>query len=161
MSAVAQSLRFGGVSKRAEGREGGRKEMLRNKRSIQWSLPIIAVLFVVACEDPPVSPGVQPEGANLTDNFQFQVTSMANHTQTLQYTWENTGTQANVDQSCAITGGAATLVLLDANGTQVYSRSLIEGGSMASDAGVAGTWTIRVIFSTTDGNINFRAQKRT
>ena len=135
--------------------------MHRYERKIQRLLPIVAVLFLAACEDPPVSPGIQPEVANLTDNFQFQVTSMANHTQTLEYSWENTGTQSNVDQSCAITGGAATLVLLDANGTQVYSRSLSEGGSMASDAGVAGTWTIRVIFSTADGNINFRAQKRT
>lgn len=119
-----------------------------------------AMLLLVGCEDPS-SPGVQPEVANLTDNFQLQVTSMTDYTHTLSYSWENTGTAANVDQSCAISGGTATLVLLDASGTIVYSRSLSEGGSTASADGAAGTWTIRVSFSNTDGTINFRVQKRT
>lgn len=130
------------------------------QRSTLALLIAFGALCTTSCSDP-VSPGVQPEVANLTDSFQFQVTSMSNYSQTYDYVWQNTGTMADVDQSSAITAGEATLVLLDANGAQVYSRSLSEGGSAASAAGVAGDWTIRVVFADTDGTINFRAQKRT
>ena len=119
----------------------------------------LGALVAAGCGDSPTSPGVNPEVANLTDSFQFQVTSMTNYTRTLAYSWENTGSVANVDQSCAITGGSGTLTLFDANGTQVYQRSLSLGGSTSSSGGVAGTWTIHVSFSDTDGTINFRAQK--
>ena len=133
--------------------------MMRSRFLVVGFLVALGAFVATGCSDSPVSPGINPEVANLTDTFQFQVTSMANYTQTLSYAWECTGTVANVDQSCAITDGSGTLVLLDANGTQVYSRSLSAGGSMPSSAGVAGTWTIRVSFTSTDGTINFRAQK--
>ena len=133
--------------------------MLRHRFPTLGLSLVFSVLGAIGCGDSPTSPGVNPEVANLTDSFQFQVTSMANYTQTLSYSWENTGTVASVDQSCAITDGSGTLTLIDANGTQVYSRSLSLGGSQPSTAGVAGTWTIRVSFSNTDGTINFRAQK--
>ena len=133
--------------------------MTRSHFLVVGLLLTLGACVTAGCSDSPVSPGVNPEVANLTDTFQFQVTSMANYTQTLSYSWQNTGTVANVDQSCAITAGSGTLVLFDANGTQVYSRSLSLGGSMPSAAGVAGTWTIRVSFTSTDGTINFRAQK--
>jgi hypothetical protein len=133
--------------------------MERYRFSIIGLCIAVGALVVTGCGSSPTSPGVNPEVANLTDTFQFQVTSMTNYTRTLTYSWENTGTVANVDQSCAITAGAGTLTLLDANGTQVYQRSLSLGGSAPSDPGVAGTWTIRVSFAETDGTINFRAQK--
>lgn len=133
--------------------------MTRTRVFVVGCIVALGAFVATGCSDSPVSPGVNPEVANLTDTFQFQVTSMANYTQTLSYSWENTGTVANVDQSCAITDGSGTLVLLDANGTQVYSRNLNLGGSMSSTTGVAGTWTIRVSFTNTDGTINFRAQK--
>ena len=60
------------------------------------------------------------------------------------YSWENTGTTATVDQSASIASGSATLVLRDANGVQVYSRSLADKGTFSSTAGTPGTWTVRV-----------------
>lgn len=106
-----------------------------------------------------LGPQFQPEVMNNVDNFQFQATGLTGVTQTLTYSWRNTGTQASVDQSCSITAGTATVSLRDSTGAQLYSRSLTEGGSFPSSAGLAGTWTIGVTLNRVKGTLNFRAQK--
>ncbi len=111
--------------------------------------------------NPPTAPGIQPQIANLTDDFSYQVSSVANFTGTAPYTWQNTGISANINQSTTVSGGNKTLVITDANGTQVYSRSLADNGTFVTADGVAGTWTIRVTYSGASGTVNFRAQKKT
>ena len=123
-------------------------------------LAICAVLFTVSCSDDMVSAGIEPEIVNTPDNFQFQVKSVVKYTGTFEYVWSNTGTSADVDQSCEITGGGALLAVYDSNGVQVYSRDLAEDGSFPTDAGDAGAWKIRVIFSGASGTFNFRVQRR-
>jgi hypothetical protein len=126
-------------------------------------LAALAVLVTLgACgsdKSNPLSPAVQPEIVNDTDSFSFQVTGVQNASTTLNYSWQNTGTGATVNQSASIGSGSATLVIRDAAGTQVYSRSLSDNGTFSSSAGTAGTWTIRVVFSGTSGTINFRSDK--
>ena len=125
---------------------------------------LLALLFVAACgSDPsqPVVPGVEPEVLNNTDVFQLQVSAVQNYSGVLNYTWDNTGTMANVDQSCAVQPGQAVLSLLDADGTEVYSQDLATDGSFATDAGTIGDWHIRVTLSGMTGTLNFRAEKRT
>lgn len=118
------------------------------------------MVFAGSCSDDPVSPGVEPQIVNTPDSFQFQVKSVVNYTGTFEYIWSNTGTSADVDQSCEITGGGALLVVNDASGAQVYSRDLAEDGSFATAVGDAGAWKIRVLFSGSSGTFNFRVQKR-
>ncbi len=123
-----------------------------------------ATLSLTACSDDPTAPanlGVEPEIRNNTDVFQFQVSSVDGYTGTLNYNWNNTGELANVDQSSAIDPGQAILILLDADGTEVYSRDLSEDGSSASAAGAAGAWRVRIAFTDLTGTVNFRAEKRT
>ena len=76
---------------------------------------------------------------NNPDNFQFQATGVTNVTQTLNYSC--TGTAANVDQSCAIAQGGATVQIRDSQGTLVYTRTLADGGTYVT--GVAGTYDSR------------------
>lgn len=127
--------------------------------------PTLAALFLVmACgSDPsaPPAPGVEPEVINNTDAFQFQVSSVERYTGTHNYTWANTGTLANIDQSAAVTVGQAVLTILDADGAAVYSQDLSVDGSFASDAGTSGDWQVRVAFTNLTGTLNFRAEKRT
>jgi len=127
------------------------------------TLPLVLALLVCAagCGSDPVSPGIQPEISNLADNFQYQVTDIRSYTHMDSYSWQNTGTTANVDQSATVTAGAASLIVLDANGTPVYSRSLAENGSFTSAAGTTGTWTIRVTYQDASATVNFRVQKTT
>ncbi len=108
-----------------------------------------------------LAPKFQPEVVNSIDDFQFQVTGVTGATQTLNYSWRNTGTQANVNQACSISGGSATLVLRDSTGAQIYSRSLADNGTFVSLAGAPSAWSMQVVLSNVSGTINFRAQKKT
>ena len=130
--------------------------------SILLATAALVLLGMAGCDDDDVlDPQFEPEVANNIDSFQFQATGVNGVTQTLTYTWRNTGTQANVDQSCALTGGSATLVLSDSTGAEIYARGLSENGSFTSSAGQAGNWTIRVVLDDVKGTLNFRVQKST
>jgi hypothetical protein len=117
----------------------------------------LAILFAAACSDSTTALE-NVEVSNQTDTFQFQANA-ADVTETLTYNWSNTGTSANVNQSGTLTGGAATLTIMDDAGTQVYTRSLAETGTFETDAGVTGTWVIRVQLNGASGALNFRVEK--
>ena len=106
----------------------------------------------------PLAP-FQPQISNLQDSFQFQATGVTSVTWTFTYTWPNSGTAASLNQSTTIAAGTATITVLDANGTQVYTNSLSANGTFATSTGVAGNWTLRVVFTSYSGTPNFRAQK--
>ena len=132
-----------------------RSPLLRASRRALTFLALAA-----ACSDANViGPANQLEVNNATDTFQWQVIALDKVSQTLTYTWANTGTTANVNQASSLSGGTATLEVLDAAGTQVYSRSLAENGSFVTDAGTAGDWTVRVTLDSATGAVNFRLQK--
>lgn len=120
---------------------------------------VFMVLFLGACDGTNViGPDNQPEIINNTDTFQWQVTALDNVSQTLTYPWETTGATANVNQSSSMSGGSATLLITDADGTQVYSGSLADNGTFPTAAGTAGTWTIAVTLSGASGTFNFRVE---
>lgn len=121
---------------------------------------LVALALLVACGgSSATAPRYQPQVVNLTNDFAFQVTALSNVSDDLQYTWQNDGTTANVNQSPSNLSGTVSLVLLDANGTQVYSRSLADNGTFTTAVGRAGSWTVRVHFSQASGAVNFRLQK--
>jgi len=131
-------------------------------RMIATAGALATCLALSGCgSDPPTAPGIQPQIANLPDDFSYQVSSVSNFTGAAPYSWQNSGISANVNQSTTVTSGSMTLVITDANGTQVYSRSLADNGTFVTADGVAGTWTIRVTYSGASGTVNFRAQKKT
>ncbi len=127
----------------------------------RFAVALLTSLLVSACGGGSTGPGIQPQIANAPDNFQYQVSSVSGYSGVLTYQWSNTGTQANVNQSTTVTGGSVIVTLLDANGVQVYQRSLADNGTFTSNAGTAGTWTIRVDYSGMSGTVNFRVQKKT
>ena len=134
--------------------------MRSNRIARAGTTTTLLVLLAAGCSsDNLLGPDNQLEVTNNTDTFQAQASNMVDITQTLPYTWQNTGTTANVDQSGTITGGSGTLRILDADGTQVYSRSLTETGTFVTTAGIPGAWSIEVALSGTSGTLNFRVQK--
>lgn len=116
-------------------------------------------LVLAACSDSTTAPGRDPEIINTTDNFQYQISDIQNFSGTQSYSWSNTGTMATVNQSASVASGSVSLVLLDANGVQVYSRSLADNGTYSSSAGAAGTWSVRVTYNSADATVNFRLDK--
>lgn len=122
---------------------------------------IASAVVLGACSDNnPIGPSNQPEVANNRDNFQFQASNVQGTTQTLTYTWENTGAAANIDQSGQISSGSARLTLRDASGTELYTRALTDTGTFTSASGAAGNWRIEVRLDNVSGTLNFRVQKR-
>lgn len=135
-------------------------KIARRFRAVAFAVIAGSSTWLGACSDSPTAPGIQPQIINQADNFEYQVSDVQGFTGTLSYTWQNSGTQANVDQATTVSSGSVTLQLLDAGGTQVYSRSLTENGSFVTVAGQTGAWTIRVIYSGAVAPVvNFRAQK--
>jgi hypothetical protein len=106
-----------------------------------------------------LNPQFQPQINNVTDTFQFQTTAITNVTQTLSYTWATTGTSADVNQACSITGGTAQLQITDSMGKLVLDQSLTVNGTTVTAFGTAGNWTIKIILTNTSGTLNFRVQK--
>ena len=123
------------------------------------SCVVAGALILAACGDSTTAPGTNPEIINTADNFQYQVSDIQQYSGTQTYSWQNSGTTATVNQSASIAAGSATLVLKDANGLQVYSRSLADNGTFTSTAGTAGIWTVRVVYSSTSATVNFRLDK--
>ncbi len=128
-------------------------------KTVAAGVAVLTVLFIAGCSDSNPLSAFQPEIINETDAFEFQITDARNVTTVLSYTWVNTGTQATIDHSTALDDGAASLVLLDADGTEVYSSILKASGTEQASAGASGAWTIVVTFSNFDGTSNFRLQK--
>lgn len=123
---------------------------------------LLLALCVAGCggsSNSALDPAFQPEVANTTDNFQFQTTGVSNVTQTLRYTWVNTGIRATINQACAITAGTAILNVRDAAGATVYSGDLRANGTFTSVAGQTGNWQIEVVLNNVSGTLNFRVQK--
>jgi hypothetical protein len=131
-------------------------------RSIR-AVALAALALVVACGDGPTAPGIQPQITNLTDAFSYQVSAIQSFTGTYTYTWQNTGTVAKITHaSDAGATGTATLTVKDAAGTQVYSGELVSSGQpLTAPAGVAGAWTVKVVYSNySNTQVNFGVLKQ-
>ena len=135
--------------------------MRRKNFAVLGCLLLGAVIAVTtACGgNSALNPNFQPQISNQTDNFQFQTTGVTNVTQTLTYTWQDTGTGSSVNQACAITAGTAFVTLKDASGIAVYSGDLKANGTFTSIQGASGGWTIIVTLTKVSGTLNFRVQK--
>ena len=125
-------------------------------KTVRGAIATLAILAAAACGDSATSLE-NVEVSNETGTFQFQATA-TDVTETLTYNWINPGTRANVNQSGTLTGGAATLTILDDAGTLVYTRSLADTDTFETDNGVTGTWVIQVQLTGASGALNFRVE---
>jgi hypothetical protein len=135
---------------------------MKTLHKVLWVPFVIALCTAtsfVGCSDKTVSPGTQPQVTNETNTFEFQVTAVQNYSGVWRYRWATTATVADVDQSCAITGGDATLVVRDGGGQTVYSRALGPSGTYQTVVGSAGEWTLEIVMIECSGTLNFRTQK--
>lgn len=133
-----------------------------NRRTSRW-ITVASALLLAACSDAVtgIGPENQLEVTNAVDQFQFQLTDLNEVTDSRSYQWENTGTQATVDVSQAISGGSAILTIRDAAGTIMYREEIAEDSDGNTAIGVAGTWQIDIVLTDSRGTFNFRVQKTT
>jgi hypothetical protein len=122
------------------------------------ALAVVALAAGCGNSTGPLAP-YQPQINNITDDFQFQATGVANVTWTYTYSWLNSGDSATVNQATTITGGTAVLTIADSTGAQLYSQSLSANGTFGMTKGIHGHWTVKVVFTNYSGTVNFRVQK--
>ena len=118
-------------------------------------------LGLAACGDDDTTGPGDPGVIIAVDSFQFWATNMDDTTVALSYSWPNAGTQATVEQTSSITAGAATLIVFDADSTQVHTRSLTENGDFVTASGVPGVWTVHIGFTGMSGNTLVRLKRKT
>lgn len=123
------------------------------------ALGLLLAVLVVGCTESNPTNSFEPAVTNTTDSFSLRASNAYLVTSTLRYTWTNTGEQATIYHSTSRTAGAATLVIVDANSTQVYSGDLRATGSEVTLVGAAGDWGIVVVLEGFSGNCGFNAQK--
>ena len=134
-----------------------------SRRRSTWTIFATALLLTVGCDGGSngIGPENQLEVTNAIDQFQFQLTALDNVTDRRSYDWQNTGTQATIDVSQAITNGSATLTIRDAEGSVVYEAEINSAIDDTTLAGIAGVWQIEVKLVKATGTFNFRVQKTT
>lgn len=124
------------------------------RRSLGMALVLGAFGFG-ACDD---ATGFElSEVSIVPDRFDFAVSDLERYTSSREYRWSNSGAVVSVYQNTDLTGNAE-LVILDAGGAQVYSRSLADNGTFESTAGTPGAWTIRIAFSRATGTVLFHVR---
>lgn len=140
---------------------------MRSRRVVTFEAILGLTLFLAlvgcrgegsACQEV-TCPQYHPEITNRTDSFEFQVTSIAQVTQTVHFTWSNTGTRATINQASQLMAGTAQLTLRDAAGRVVYIQDLQANGTFLSAHGAAGTWVLQIALTRASGTINFRLEK--
>lgn len=134
------------------------RTLTSSARRARMRTVLAALVLLGACDDDPLAP-FSPEIGNTTDSFQFQVTALRGTTTTVDYDWQHTASAADVNQASVLSAGTATLVMRDANGLEVYRRSLTDNGTFRTAAGAAGRWRIRVELARATGDVNFRVQR--
>ena len=77
---------------------------------------------------------------------------------TICWEWSSSAPAVDVNQATTVTAGSATLVVLDAAGSEIYRRDLAENGTFDTGAGDVGDWTVRLNLSRYSGTLNFRLQ---
>ena len=136
--------------------------VLENKRTFP-ALLAATLLVAAGCDSGVnlIAPENQLEVTNAVDQFQFQLSALHSVTDRRSYDWENTGEQAKIDISQAITAGSALLTILDADGSVMYSADIAEDSDTNTPTGRSGIWRIEVVLTNATGTFNFRVQKVT
>ena len=130
---------------------------------------ILSYVAISACGDSDnlIGPGNELEVTNVTDDFQFQVTALNKVTDSLTYSWENTGTSADFFQRHRLAGGSFTIEIHDAD-SQIMARVTLQcepdcpvdvSWSSQTATGTSGVWTIKVLLRRTSGDLRFGVQK--
>ncbi|MCG3120307.1 MAG: hypothetical protein ALAOOOJD_02966 [bacterium] len=90
----------------------------------------------------------QPESTNIIGyfDFKFKTQHLKNVSQPWRYTWHNSETVACVEQVNSFFAGKGKLLVYDGAGNEVYAHRLGADGVCLTNSGVAGEWTIMVVF---------------
>lgn len=90
----------------------------------------------------------QPESTNIIGyfDFRFKASDFKKSARPWRYTWHNAGTVASVEHINNLFAKRGKVIVYDGAGHEVYSHSLGTDGIYLTNPGIAGEWTIQVVF---------------
>lgn len=129
--------------------------MPRALRALQIGA-VVLTAALLECTNP-VAPYV-PTVTNDVDHFEYQL-SATGVTRTVRFTWTTTGNSAVVNLASAVTAGAASVTINDADTAQVFGHALDGSGPVLTSSATAGDWVILIKLSNVSGTIHFSVDK--
>jgi hypothetical protein len=115
---------------------------------------LVAIAAMLVACDPLAA--FEPQIITEAGLFALQAKDVNNTTATARYDWTNTQSQARVHHATATAGaGAASIRILDAAGSVVYSSALLSEGTQPTTVGAPGSWTIIVTMTGFSGTLGF------
>ena len=129
------------------------------KMHVLLAVVLISAVYAGCSDESNPLAAFEPEIITTADAFQFQITDATMVNTIVSYQWMNASTKATIDHSTVSTRGSATVEIMDATGTTVYSNTLVPSGNDQSNTGAAGNWTVKVTFVNYSGTANFRVEK--
>lgn len=134
--------------------------MLNTMKKLFGLAPLfIALIVLTGCGDSNPTNSFEPSVLNTTDEFTFRASNVYVVTTRLTYSWTNTGATASIEHVSGRSGGTGTLIVLDADGTQVYQSEFKSSGTDVTIAGNPGEWSVIVDLDEYSGSIYFRMLK--
>jgi hypothetical protein len=130
---------------------------MRNRGS-GWGLGIL-LLLTTGCQDSIVKylgPENNESETLNTDSLRYQAWDLDNVSDTREWPWSMTGTQALVYHDNFVHHGKGQITIIDAAGDTVYTRIPLEWEiDNATDSGVAGIWTVKLELFGARGRVDF------
>lgn len=128
--------------------------------AITGTLALIASLMLSGCADAGCTASNDMSGqvavCNKKGTFAYSVNAGMT-SKTDSYTWENGQTKSRLSWSSNLGMGSVSVVVKDADGKQVLSKSYSGTGQRSetttSSTGTAGSWTIEVRLSAASGQV--------
>lgn len=127
-------------------------------RQLAISATLCLGAAVAACGTDPLGL-YQREVTNTQDFFKYEnPIALAGITRTETFDWPNSGTAADITGVSGPQEGQARLVILDADGSEVYGGALSSGLDATTAAGTAGSWTIELTLTGVSGTLEFTVE---
>jgi len=117
-------------------------------------------LVTAGCNDvvTQIGPGNDPTVTIQVGSFRYEAHDLDDVHEEFSFVWPNPGTRAKVLHRGFVPHGSNIIVVLDANGTEVYRHDMLFQTDDETAAGVPGDWTVEFLLHGTTGRIDMQLE---
>jgi hypothetical protein len=119
-----------------------------------------AALLTAGCNDvvTQIGPENDPTVTNEVGTFRYEAHDLDDVHEEFSFIWQNPGTQAKVLHRGFVPHGSNIIVILDADGTEVYRHDMLFEVDDVTAVGVPGAWTVEFLLHGTTGRIDMQLE---
>lgn len=124
------------------------------------ALAASAALLTAGCNDivTQIGPENDPTVTNEVGTFRYEAHDLDDVHEEFSFIWQNPGIQAKVLHRGFVPHGSNIIVILDADGTEVYRHDMLFEVDDVTAVGVAGAWTVEFLLHGTTGRIDMQLE---